>query len=163
MPIIEFYVESNAPHSTNNVCRLCTLLIDVNYCVLLIIGIINRPVANANHTIFFNFQSFLLTLMEWSSKYCARNKWAFRKKNLYISLVELTREQKNITIISYLSYFFAHVQLTKKNVSFFSSFQWSTFFAPRTNRDYELFSYSIVCLLVKNLCVSLLHHMIITH
>lgn len=33
-------------------CRLCTILINVNYCLLLIIGIINRrPVANANHTI----------------------------------------------------------------------------------------------------------------
>lgn len=35
-------------------CRLCSILIDVNYCVPLIIGIIRRrPVANANHTIFF--------------------------------------------------------------------------------------------------------------
>lgn len=43
----------------------CRPLIDVNYCVQLIIGIISHSVANANHTI---CSQFVLTRMEWSVK-----------------------------------------------------------------------------------------------
>lgn len=74
----------------------CRSLIDVNYCVQLIIGIISHSVANANHTI---CSQFVLTRMEWSVK--RKNQLSI----IYIFLFAHVRTQQKSAAV--LNYFFS--------------------------------------------------------
>lgn len=143
---------------------MCTFLIDVNYCVLLIIGIINRPVANANHTIFSISNHFCLLL--WNDQaniVLATNEHSEEKKCIHITRRVDKRAKEYYDYQLSLILFRTCSVDKKKRVIFFFFSVIDIFCSPYKQRLWIFFLFDRLLVRQKALRYPPSSYMIITH